>query len=173
MKSFVLGGGCFWCLDSTFMQFKGVIDAEAGYTGGRRPNPSYEQVRTGATGHAEVVRIEFDEAVVPASVILDMFFTVHDPTQLNRQGYDIGTQYRSCMFYTDDAQRQEFAAAIERAKEHWGDGVVTELLPLGEYYPAEKYHQDYFAKNPGQGYCNMVVLPKMMKTRAAFADYVR
>ena len=173
MRSFVLGGGCFWCLDSTFMQFKGVIDVECGYTGGARPNPSYEQVCSGATGHAEVVRIDFDENVVPASVILDMFFTVHDPTQLNRQGNDIGTQYRSCMFYTNEAEQQEFEAAVERAREHWGAGVVTTVQPLGAYYAAEEYHQDFFAKNPNQGYCNMVVLPKMMKTRAAFAGYVR
>jgi peptide-methionine (S)-S-oxide reductase len=173
MKSYVLGGGCFWCLDSTFMQFKGVADVECGYTGGARPNPSYEQVCSGATGHAEVVRIDFDETVVPASVILDMFFTLHDPTQLNRQGNDVGTQYRSCMFYTDDEQKAEFESALERAREHWGSGVVTTVQPLGAYYAAEEYHQDFFAKNPTQGYCNMVVLPKMMKTRAAFTDYVR
>ncbi|MEN9715994.1 MAG: hypothetical protein RJA35_1461, partial [Actinomycetota bacterium] len=114
MKSFVLGGGCFWCLDSTFMQFKGVIDVEVGYAGGHVMNPTYEAVCDGVTGHAEVARVIFDESIVPAEVILDMFFTVHDPTQLNRQGNDVGTQYRSCMFYTDEEQRQLFEAALER-----------------------------------------------------------
>ena len=173
MKSYVLGGGCFWCLDSTFMQFKGVHDVEVGYAGGHTVNPGYEAVCGGGTGHAEVVRVDFDETVVPSSVILDMFFTLHDPTQLNRQGNDVGTQYRSCMFYTDEEQKAEFEAALDRARETWGPGVVTELLPLDTFYVGEEYHQDFFAKNPNQGYCNVVVLPKMVKTRKAFAEYVK
>jgi peptide-methionine (S)-S-oxide reductase len=173
MKSFVLGGGCFWCLDSTFMQFRGMSDVEVGYAGGHTANPDYESVCSGKTGHAEVAVVHFDESVIPAEVVLDMFFTLHDPTQLNRQGNDVGSQYRSCMFYADEDQRSDFEAARERAKAIWGDRVVTEVLPLGEYWPGEEYHQDFFAKNPGQGYCNMVVLPKMAKTRKAFEPYVR
>jgi len=173
MKNFVLGGGCFWCLDSTLMQFRGVSDVEVGYAGGSTQNPDYESVCSGKTGHAEVARVTFDESVLPASVLLDMFFTLHDPTQLNRQGNDIGTQYRSCMFYQDEEQRLEFAEALERAREHWGAGLVTELLPLEKFWVGEDYHQDFFTKNPGQGYCNLVVLPKMVKTRAAFEEYRR
>ncbi|MFM7030461.1 MAG: peptide-methionine (S)-S-oxide reductase MsrA [Micrococcales bacterium] len=173
MESFVLGGGCFWCLDSTFMQFRGIIDVECGYTGGHTVNPDYESVCSGKTGHAEVAKVSFDESVIDAETVLDMFFTLHDPTQLNRQGNDIGTQYRSSMFFADEAQKRVFEAAIERAKEHWGPGVVTTLEPLGDYYAAEEYHQDFFAKNPGQGYCNFVVRPKMDKTRKAFADLAR
>lgn len=173
MKSFVLGGGCFWCLDSAYMQFAGVIDVEVGYMGGHIDNPGYEAVCGGATGHAEVARVIFDETVIPSSVILDIFFTVHDPTQLNRQGNDIGTQYRSAMFYTDESQREEFAAAIERAKDIWGDGIVTELSEASEFWMGEEYHQDFFAKNPNQGYCVAVVAPKMAKARAGFADYLK
>ncbi|MDE2409986.1 MAG: peptide-methionine (S)-S-oxide reductase MsrA [Actinomycetales bacterium] len=173
MTSFVLGGGCFWCLDSTFMQFKGVSDVEVGYSGGALPNPSYEAVCNGNTGHAEVAKVIFDENEIPASVILDMFFTLHDPTQLNRQGADVGTQYRSCMFYTDEEQREQFEAARDRAMAIWGPGIVTEIAPLANYFVGEEYHQDFFAKNPGQGYCNAVVAPKMSKTRKAFTQYVR
>jgi len=173
MKSYVLGGGCFWCLDSTFMQFVGVVDVEVGYAGGSVPNPSYEAVCNGNTGHAEVAKVIFDESVVPSSVILDMFFTLHDPTQLNRQGNDVGTQYRSVMYYADEAQKSEFEDAILRAKAIWGPGVVTELSPLPEFYSGEEYHQDFFAKNPGQGYCNFVVAPKMAKTGKAFAQYLK
>lgn len=173
MQSFVLGGGCFWCLDSTFMQFRGVIDVEVGYMGGAMANPDYESVCSGTTGHAEVARVIFDESVISPDVILDMFFTLHDPTQLNRQGNDVGTQYRSVMFYADDAQRELFAASIERAREYWGSGVVTELSPAGEFWMGEEYHQDFFAKNPNQGYCNAVVLPKMDKTRSAFTEFMR
>ena len=150
MISFVLGGGCFWCLDSSYMQFDGVHDVEVGYMGGHTDNPGYEAVCDGNTGHAEVARVDFDETKIPAEVILDMFFTMHDPRQLNRQGNDIGTQYRSCMFYTTDAQRELFEQA-----------------------PDEEYHQDFFAKNPNQGYCNAVVLPKMAKVRAGFAQYLK
>ena len=173
MTSFVLGGGCFWCLDSTFMQFVGVSDVEVGYSGGALPNPSYEQVCNGNTGHAEVAKVTFDESQIPASVILDMFFTLHDPTQLNRQGADVGTQYRSCMFYTDDEQREQFEAARDRAMAIWGPAIVTEIAPLSNYFVGEEYHQDFFAKNPNQGYCNAVVAPKMSKTRKAFTQYIR
>ena len=173
MNSFVLGGGCFWCLDSTYMQFEGVSDVEVGYMGGAVANPSYEQVCDGNTGHVEVARVIFDEAIVPAEVILDMFFTLHDPTQLNRQGNDVGTQYRSAMFYENDEQRVMFEAARDRAIDLWGPSIVTEILPVETFWMGEEYHQDFFAKNPNQGYCNAVVAPKMAKVRAKFTEYLR
>ncbi len=169
MEKFVLGGGCFWCLDSAFAEFKGVRDVTCAYTGGELENPSYERVCDGNTGHAEVVSIEFDENVITSEQILEVFFTLHDPTQLNRQGADVGTQYRSSMFYTSEAQREVFEAAAEKTKEIWGENVVTEISPLPEFYRAEEYHQDYFAKNPNQGYCLAVVAPKVAKVRAKFA----
>ena len=173
MMTFILGGGCFWCLDSSFMQFKGVSDVVVGYMGGEIADPGYEAVCSGTTGHAEVAKVIFDESVIPAEVILDIFFTLHDPTQLNRQGNDVGTQYRSVMYYTDNSQRELFTDAIEKAKSVWGDGVVTELSPASDFWVGEEYHQDFFAKNPNQGYCNAVVAPKMLKTRKAFTAYLR
>ncbi len=173
MTSFVLGGGCFWCLDSTYMQFKGVSDVEVGYMGGTVDKPSYEQVCEGNTGHAEVARVIFDENVVPAEIILDMFFTLHDPTQLNRQGMDVGTQYRSAMYYEDESQKALFEAARDRAIELWGEGIVTEISPAEQFWMGEEYHQDFCAKNPNQGYCNAVVAPKMAKVRAKFTQYIR
>jgi peptide-methionine (S)-S-oxide reductase len=173
MMGFVLGGGCFWCLDSCYMQFKGVQDAVVGYMGGSIANPGYEAVCSGNTGHAEVVKVIFDESVIAADVILDLFFTMHDPTQLNRQGHDVGTQYRSVMFYADDSQKQLFEAAIDRARDLWSGQIVTELSPATEFWVGEEYHQDFFDKNPNQGYCNAVVAPKMAKTRAAFTNYLK
>ena len=173
MTSFVLGGGCFWCLDSTYMQFKGVEDVEVGYMGGAKENPTYEQVCDGNTGHVEVAKVIFDEDVVSTEIILDMFFTVHDPTQLNRQGNDIGTQYRSAMFYENDEQRVLFEAARDRAVELWGPAIVTEIVPVETFWMGEEYHQDFFAKNPNQGYCNAVVAPKMAKVRAKFTEFLR
>ena len=173
MMSFVLGGGCFWCLDSSFMQFRGVIDVEVGYAGGHTQNPGYEQVCSETTGHAEVARVIFDENQIPAETVLDIFFTLHDPTQLNRQGNDIGSSYRSCMFYLDQPQKELFEAAFERARQVWGDRIVTTLEPLDVFWLGEEYHQDFFAKNPNQGYCNFVVKPKMEKTAKAFTSYLR
>ena len=173
MNSFVLGGGCFWCLDSSYMQFKGVHDVEVGYMGGASSNPSYEQVCDGNTGHVEVAKVIFDESVVPAEVILDMFFTLHDPTQLNRQGNDIGSQYRSAMFYENDEQRTLFKAARDRAVDLWGPAIVTEIVPVETFWMGEEYHQDFFEKNPNQGYCNAVVAPKMAKVRAKFTEFLR
>ena len=173
MTSFVLGGGCFWCLDSTYMQFKGVQDVQVGYMGGAKANPTYEQVCDGNTGHVEVAKVIFDEDVVSAEIILDMFFTVHDPTQLNRQGNDVGTQYRSAMFYENDEQRVLFEAARDRAVELWGSAIVTEIVPVETFWMGEEYHQDFFAKNPNQGYCNAVVAPKMAKVRAKFTEFLR
>jgi peptide-methionine (S)-S-oxide reductase len=173
MQTFVLAGGCFWCLDAVYRTLRGVSDVVSGYTGGSVANPSYELVCTGTTGHAEAVAVTFDETEIPASIILDAFFTLHDPRQLNRQGADVGTQYRSAMFYADDEQKKLFEEAIERANDIWGGGVVTTLEPLGEFYRAEEYHQDFFAKNPGQGYCLAVAVPKVNKVRKAFGEYVR
>lgn len=172
MHTFVIAGGCFWCLDAVYRTLRGVTDVVSGYTGGRTAHPDYESVCSGTTGHAEAVAVTFDPAVIPDEVILDVFFSLHDPRQLNRQGHDVGTQYRSAMFYADDAQKAIFEAARDRASEYWDGGIVTTLEPLADWYPAEGYHQDFFAKNPGQGYCLAVALPKVNKIRASFSEYV-
>jgi len=173
LHTFHLAGGCFWCLDAAYRIVDGVVEVESGYTGGSTVAPSYEAVCTGATGHAEAVAVTFDPERVPDEVILDMFFTMHDPRQLNRQGNDVGTQYRSAMFPVDDAQRELFEAARERAGELWDGGVVTSIEPLGDWYPAEEYHQDFFAKNPTQGYCLAVAVPKVNKVRKSFTEYIK
>jgi peptide-methionine (S)-S-oxide reductase len=173
MHTFHLAGGCFWCLDAVYRTLDGVSEVVSGYTGGALPHPSYEAVCTGQTGHAEAVAVTFDPEVIPDDVILDVFFTLHDPRQLNRQGADVGTQYRSAMFPTDDAQRELFETSLGRASEIWGGDVVTTIEPLGEWFDAEDYHQDFFAKNPGQGYCLAVALPKVNKVRKSFAPYVK
>ena len=170
-----LGGGCFWCLDAVFRDLRGVSRVESGYTGGRSARPTYEQVCSGATGHAEVVRLQFDPAEISFRDLLRVFFTIHDPTTLNRQGADVGTQYRSVIYYHDDAQRRDAEAVIAEleAEQVWDDPIVTELAPVAEYYAAEAYHQDYFARNPTAGYCRVVVAPKVSKARARFADRMR
>jgi peptide-methionine (S)-S-oxide reductase len=173
METFVLAGGCFWCLDSAYVQFRGVADVTCGYTGGHKPNPSYEDICNGNTGHAEVVNVTFDPDEISSEQILEIFFTLHDPTQLNRQGADVGDQYRSAMFYSSEVQKQVFSDAVERAKEIWGESVVTEVTPLAENFEAEDYHQDYFDKNPNQGYCLAVVAPKVSKVRAKFTNLLR
>ncbi len=168
----VVAGGCFWCLDAVYRTLRGVRDVVSGYTGGHEAAPNYEMVCTGTTGHAEAVRVEYDPQLLPDSVVLDVFFTLHDPTQLNRQGADVGTQYRSALFYADEAQREIMLTAMNRAADWWPAPIVTTLEPLGVFYDAEDYHQDFFAKNPGQGYCNAVAVPKVQKIRAAFSDYI-
>jgi len=173
MTTFVVAGGCFWCLDAVYRTLNGVSDVVSGYTGGTKENPTYEEVCTGTTGQAEAVKVVFDEAVIPSEVILDVFFTLHDPRQLNRQGNDIGTQYRSAMFYDGEEQKELFQASIDRANEYWGGGLVTTLEPLGVFYDAEEYHQNFFARNPGQGYCLAVAVPKVNKVRASFASYIK
>ncbi len=173
MTEFVLAGGCFWCLDSSFSQFKGIIDVECGYSGGHTQNPSYEAVCSEKTGHAEVAKVIFDENVISADLVLDIFFTVHDPRQLNRQGNDIGSSYRSAMFYADSQQKDLFELALERAALIWDGQIVTQLNKLEILWPAEEYHQDYFTKNPSNAYCQAVVSGKMAKTRAAFLDYLK
>jgi peptide-methionine (S)-S-oxide reductase len=172
MMTFYVAGGCFWCLDAAYRVLRGVHEVVSGYAGGHVNSPTYEAVCTGTTGHAEVVAVTFDEAVIPADVILDAFFTMHDPRQLNRQGNDVGTQYRSVMFPTDANQRELFEAARDRANETWGGGVVTTIDDFTEFFPAEDYHQDFFANNPTQGYCLAVAVPKVNKVRAGFAQYL-
>lgn len=171
--TFVLSGGCFWCLDAAYRVLDGVRDVLSCYTGGSTENPSYRDVCTGTTGHAEAVAVTFDESEIPAEVILDAFFTMHDPTQLNRQGADIGTQYRSAMFPADAEQHELFVAARSRAADWWPGEIVTTIEPLAELHPAEEEHQDFFAKNPTQGYCLAVAVPKINKIRAGFATYLR
>lgn len=171
MTTYVLAGGCFWCLDAVYRGIKGVSEVVSGYAGGDVLHPTYEKVSTGATGHAETVQVTFDESVIPGDVILDIFFLIHDPTTRNRQGNDVGTQYRSAMFYADDTQRVAFEAAIDRAKTHWGNKIVTERTPLETFYPAEDYHQDYFNKNPGNGYCSIVIEPKIVKARKEYKEW--
>jgi len=174
MTTYVLAGGCFWCLDAVYRRLKGIGEVVSGYAGGGIDNPTYEQVSTGETGHAEVVQITFDESIIPGDVILDLFFLIHDPTTLNRQGNDVGPQYRSAMFYSDDEQKQAFEAAMERAKEHWNENpIVTQVSKLHTFWPAEDYHQDYFNKNPGNGYCSIVIAPKISKARSAYTKWFK
>jgi peptide-methionine (S)-S-oxide reductase len=172
MTTFVLAGGCFWCLDAVYRTLDGVSEVVSGYTGGDTVQPSYDDVCTGRTGHAEAVAVTFDPEKLPADVVLDVFFTLHDPRQLNRQGADVGTQYRSAMFFADDEQKALFEAARDRASGAWDGGVVTTIEPLPTWYDAEQDHQDFFAKNPGQGYCTAVALPKVTKIRKSYAKYV-
>jgi len=173
MTTYVLAGGCFWCLDAVYRRLAGVSEVVSGYAGGHMPDPRYELVSTGLTGHAEVVKITFDEKVIPAETILELFFLIHDPTTLNRQGNDVGTQYRSAMYYKDDAQKTAFESAVERAHAHWTDPIVTEVTKLDTFYPAEDYHQDYFNKNPGNGYCSIVITPKIVKARAEYTKWFK
>lgn len=172
MTSFVLGGGCFWCLDALYRQIKGVTKVESGYAGGTGI-PNYYRVATGTTGYAEVVRVAFDETIVPADVIMDLFFVVHNPTTLNQQGADIGTQYRSAVFYQDEAQQTVFKEALKRAQEVWDKPIVTEIVPLETFYVAEEEHQDYFRKNPASGYCSVVIEPKIVKARSHFKQWFK
>ena len=173
MTTYVIAGGCFWCLDAVYRRLKGVKSVVSGYSGGGTLNPNYEEVSTGETGHAEAVEITFDEKIIPKKDILDLFFLIHDPTTLNRQGNDVGPQYRSAMFYTDETQEKDFRAAAERAKSHWNDEIVTKIQKLDVFYEAEDYHQDYFNKNPGNGYCSIVIAPKIVKARAAYTKWFK
>lgn len=167
-----LAGGCFWCLEAVFLQLKGVSGAQSGYAGGRRPSPTYEQVCAGSTGHAEVVRVSYDPSVIAFADLLDLFFTIHDPTTLNRQGADSGTQYRSAVFFETAEQEGETRAKITALtfEQRWGDPIVTEVVPLTQFWPAEKYHDDYFARNPQNPYCAAVIAPKVAKARKQFFE---
>jgi peptide-methionine (S)-S-oxide reductase len=160
------GGGCFWCTEAVLERVPGVLKAVSGYAGGKVDNPSYEEVCTGRTGHAEVIQIEFDPAVVSYEKILEVFFESHDPTTLNRQGADEGTQYRSVIFYHDQAQQVAAGRARLAAQAHHADPIVTEIAPLTRFYAAEKYHQDYFRNNPNAGYCSFVIKPKVKKLQS-------
>ncbi|MDV3256434.1 MAG: peptide-methionine (S)-S-oxide reductase MsrA [Sphingomonas sp.] len=165
----VLAGGCFWCTEAVFLDVIGVNRVESGYTGGTTPDPTYKQVCSGDTGHAEAIRVSFDPDVISYDELLDIFFAIHDPTQLNRQGNDIGTQYRSAVFPQDEAQREAAEAAIARANEQNDGKVVTSIEPLGEWYPAEDYHQDYWAgEGQSNPYCIASIPPKLQKLRKSF-----
>jgi peptide-methionine (S)-S-oxide reductase len=171
----VFGGGCFWCLEAVFDQLKGVVSVESGYAGGQKPDPTYEQVCEGDTGHAEVVRIEFDPAQVSYADLLHIFFSIHDPTTLNRQGNDVGTQYRSVIFAQTPEQRAEAQRVVDALGTQglWRDRIVTEIRDAEPFFPAENYHQEYFERNGRQPYCQVVVAPKVAKFRKQFVDRLK
>lgn len=168
-----LGGGCFWCLEAVYQELKGIEQVESGYTGGQVPNPTYAQVCEGKTGHAEVIRLTYDPAVITYREILEVFFTIHDPTTLNRQGNDVGTQYRSVIYYHSPEQEETAKQVIAEMANVWDAPIVTELAPAGTYYKAETYHQNYYRDNPLQGYCAFVVAPKLSKFRQTFGDKLK
>ena len=174
-QTIVLGGGCFWCTEAVYKEVRGIVDVESGYSNGQVERPSYEQVCTGTTGHAEVVKLTYDPAQVSLRQILEIFFVVHDPTQLNRQGNDVGTQYRSGIYTTTPEQKQEAEAMIRDMSQEklFGKPIVTEVRPLANYWPAEAYHQDFFERNPHQGYCMAVAAPKVAKFRKTFSELAR
>lgn len=175
METATFGAGCFWCVEAAFESLKGVHGAESGYSGGSIKNPSYKEVCTGRTGHAEVVQVTFDPTVISFKDLLEAFFTVHDPTQLNRQGNDVGTQYRSVIFYHNEAQRELAVKAIEELNKAkaFDKPVVTEVSAFTKFYPAEDYHQQYFENNPDQPYCAMVVQPKLDKFKKVFKEKLK
>ncbi|BCT76504.1 peptide methionine sulfoxide reductase MsrA [Sinomonas cyclohexanicum] len=172
MRTFILGGGCFWCLDAVYQKTRGVTSVVSGYTGGHFPDPDYYSVCSGMTGHAEVVAVTFDEEVIPQETVLDMFFAMHDPTTLNRQGYDVGTQYRSSMFYRTDEERSLFEEAIARNQALWSAQIVTEVTRASTFYPAEAFHQDYYANNQDTGYCHVIINPKLAKARKYYSEWL-
>ncbi len=169
----VLGGGCFWCLEAVYQEMRGVLQVESGYAGGHVPNPTYKEVCTGTTGHAEVVRITYDPKEVSYADLLEVFFTIHDPTTLNRQGNDVGPQYRSVIFYSNPEQEKIAQAAKAAAAQLWPKPIVTEIAPLDRFYKAEDYHQNYYRNNPAQPYCIYVVGPKVEKFRQKFRDRLK
>jgi len=170
-----LAGGCFWCLEAVYLELRGVLGVQSGYAGGHVPHPSYELVCTGSTGHAEVVQVTFDPDEISYRELLDVFFTIHDPTTLNRQGNDVGTQYRSAVFYHSPEQQATVEQAIAElaAEKVWDDPIVTEVVPFTEFYPAEEYHRDYFRLHPEQAYCRAVIAPKVAKARKAFFERLK
>jgi peptide-methionine (S)-S-oxide reductase len=170
-----LGGGCFWCLEAVYLEVIGVDDVVSGYAGGQKVDPTYAQVCTGDTGHTEVVQVTFDDELISYREILDVFFSIHDPTTLNRQGADVGTQYRSAIFYHSDEQKQISETRIAELDQSgkWNRAIVTEVVPLEVFYPAEEYHQRYFQKNPYAGYCQAVVGPKVMKFKYEHGDMLK
>lgn len=168
-----LGGGCFWCLEAVYLELRGVERVKSGYAGGHVPNPTYEQVCGKQTGHAEVVQVTFDPSVISYGELLDVFFTIHDPTTLNRQGNDVGPQYRSAIFTHSDEQARVAREKLAAAQARWDDPIVTELHPLETFWPAETYHDDYLARNPQNPYCAVVVAPKVAKARKVFFDKLK
>jgi peptide-methionine (S)-S-oxide reductase len=170
-----LAGGCFWCLEAVYDELQGVVDVVSGYSGGSKPNPSYEAVCTGQTGHAETVQLIFDPHVVSFRQLLEVFFTIHDPTTLNRQGADVGTQYRSVIFYHTPEQKTIAEQVISELEEQkiWAQPIVTELTPFSTFYPAEAYHQEYFKRNPYQGYCMAIIAPKVAKFRKQYLEKLK
>ncbi len=173
MEVATLGGGCFWCVEAVFQDLQGMLKVESGYAGGHVRNPSYREVCAETTGHAEVVQLTFDPAIISFRDILRIFFSVHDPTTLNRQGNDRGTQYRSVIYYHSAEQKQLAEAVMQEAKEAWDDPIVTELSPFEVFYVAEPYHQNYFKDNPNQGYCAFIIAPKVKKLREKFGQMIR
>lgn len=171
----VFGGGCFWCIEAVFDQLKGVESVESGYMGGKNPNPTYQQVCEGNTGHVEIVRVNFDPQHISFTELLDVFFTVHDPTTLNRQGNDVGTQYRSVIFYTSEEQKQQAEEAIAKlnSSRAFPSPVVTTVEPAKDFFVAENYHQEYYANNSSQPYCQFVISPKMKKFQQKFRDKMK
>jgi len=167
------GGGCFWCLDAAFQQLKGIKKVTSGFAGGHVPAPSYEAVCSGTTGHAEVVQLEYDPDVIAYGDLLDIFWTLHDPTTRNRQGNDVGTQYRSVIFYGNETQKHAAQKSIKSVQKLWQDKIVTELKPLIKFYPAESYHQNYYAQNSDQAYCQVVINPKLATLRRKFATRLK
>ncbi len=175
LETATLAGGCFWCLEAVFDQLKGVESVESGYSGGHVPNPTYAQVCEDNTGHAEAIRITFDPAVISYHDLLKVFFSIHDPTTLNRQGNDIGSQYRSVIFYHSPEQKAEAEKVIRELTEQrlWDAPIVTEVVPFEQFYEAEDYHQEYFQKNPYQGYCRAIIAPKVAKFRSKFMEQLK
>ncbi|WP_338411008.1 peptide-methionine (S)-S-oxide reductase MsrA, partial [Pseudoalteromonas nigrifaciens] len=166
------GGGCFWCIDAAFRRVNGVLNVSSGYTGGNTDTPTYKSVCSGTSGHAEVVQIEFDDTIISFEVLLAMFFTLHDATQLNRQGNDIGTQYRSVVYYHNQTQLTLTNAVIAQLQNQVSEPIVTEVSPATTYYPAEHYHQDYYNENPNQGYCSILIAPKLHKFETEFKEFL-
>ena len=171
MQTIILGGGCFWCTESVFLSVKGVQSVVSGYMGGDASTANYQAVCSGTTGHVEVIKIEFDESVVPLEVLLDVFFATHDPTTKDRQGNDVGSQYRSVVFYTEDTQKPTVDRTISELRD-MGVNVVTEVHPAVDFYAAEDEHQDFFNRNPSQAYCNFAIPPKLAKLRQKFSQYM-
>lgn len=169
----VLGGGCFWCLEAAYQQVAGVTEVEPGYAGGQWPNPTYERVCSGTTGHAEVVRVTFDPAVIDYSGILEVFWIIHNPTTLNRQDYDSGTEYRSIILFSDELQRKTAQASRDQVQKLWSEPVVTEIAPLEKFWPAEPEHKDFFKMNPERAYCQIIINPKLAKLRQRFAERLK
>jgi len=173
MHKITLGGGCFWCIEAVYSQTKGIIKATCGYANGHTKNPTYKDVCTGTTGHAEVVQVEFDDKIIPLERVLDILWTIHDPTTLNRQGADAGTQYRSCIYFKGEKQKEIVIESLQKAQSEFRDKIVTEVAPLQMFYPAEDYHQNYFVKNPYQSYCLAIVAPKIDKFHKKYQELVK